>query len=47
MTKLTVQQAINLIKRDLGTVKNPRILEQILDIFGYGNKVADFHKERR
>lgn len=45
MTDLTIQQAINLIKRDLDTVKNPRILEQILDILGYGNKVADFHKE--
>lgn len=45
MKELTFQEARDIIKRDLDTVKNPCILAQILDILGYGNKVADFHKE--
>jgi len=45
MSDLTSQEARDIIKRDLDTIKNPRILEQLLDILGYGNKVADFQKE--
>lgn len=41
MKELTPQEAKDIIKRDLDTVKNPHILEQILDILGYGNKVKE------
>lgn len=39
MNKLTPQEAKDIIKKDLDLVKNPHILEQLLDILGYGNKV--------
>ena len=36
---MNIPDAIAIIERDIKKVKNPRILEQILDILGYGNKV--------
>jgi len=37
--ELTFQEARDIIKKDLDFVKNPHILERILEILGYGNKV--------
>jgi len=38
---MTFQEAVKIIERDLKTIKNPRILEIILDILGYTIKIQE------
>ena len=39
MKELTFYEAVKIIKKDVEGVRNPRILEELLDTLGYGNKV--------
>lgn len=47
MNELTFKVAIEIIERELLTIRNPRILEKILEILGYGNKVKDRRSDER
>ena len=47
MNNLTITKAKELIARDLKSVQNTRVLELILEILGYGNKVMEEYKTPR